>query len=328
MRKICKSCGAEAHPRSNFCGHCGSDLLVPYEPPRSKGRAIGSFFIYLGIWLASQTVLSVAFMIPVAISVFSDRKLMTMDYDRIYDALMSRVSGYLTVISILSSVLFIAVVFLIFSIRQRRRDRLGVFPQKNLFREVGFRKAPVSVCVSAVVLGAALNRVVTYIVDVIPWPGFFVDSFNRTYDPLLGGDTSFILVVLSTVIMAPITEELLFRGIACSRFTPAFPNVVAVIASSLIFGIAHGTPIAVIYASAFGVVLACTFLRHRSLYPTMLAHLGFNLTATLLPDFAGSVTLDLAIFSICAAVSVAGIWFVTKKKKETLPEAGGTNETV
>ncbi len=327
MKKICKSCGEEAHSKAKFCRYCGSSLLVPYEPPRSKGRAIGSFFIYFGIWLASQTVMSVVFIIPAAISVISNPNVTGTDYFGIYYLLLNKILQYETAISILSSVLFLAVVTVIFTVRQRRRDALGVVPEKNYFREIGFKKAPIAVCAVSLVLGVALNRIVTYIVDMIPWPNFFVESFEQTYEPLLGGG-SFILTFIAAVIMAPITEEFLFRGIACSRFTPAFPHVVAVIFSSLAFGIAHGTPIAIIYASAFGVVQACIFLRHRSLYPVMLCHFGFNLIATLAPDMIGTVTLDLTVFFICAAVSVAGIWFVTGKKKEVLPEADVNHETV
>ncbi len=327
MKKICKSCGAEAHPRANFCRYCGSSLLVPYEPPRSKGRAIGSFFIYFGIWLAAQVVTSVVFLVPITLSLFSNPNLIRMDYDEIYDLLMNKTAQYTTLISILSSVLFLAVVAVIFTVRQKKRDARGVVPEKNYFREIGFIKAPISICAVSLVLGVALNRIVTYIVDIIPWPDFFISSFENTYEPLLGGE-SFILIFIATVIMAPVTEEFLFRGIACSRFTPAFPHVVAVIFSSLAFGIAHGTPIAIIYASAFGVVQACIFLRHRSLYPVMLCHFGFNLIATLAPDTIGTVTLDLTVFCVCAAVSVAGIWFVTKKKNEVLPEAERNHEAV
>ncbi|MBR3639487.1 MAG: CPBP family intramembrane metalloprotease, partial [Clostridia bacterium] len=300
MRKICKSCGAESHPKARFCRYCGSSLLAPYEPPRSKGRAIGGFFLYIGIWFAAQTVLSFAFIIPIAISVASDPNALRMGSEYVSRLMMEKIVGYETLISILSSVLFLAVVTVIFTIRQKRRDRLGVIPKKNYFREIGFIKAPLSVCAVSVVLGAVLNRVVTYIVDIIPWPDFFISSFEETYEPLLGGE-SFILILIATVIMAPITEEFLFRGLLCSRLSPAFPHVAAVVFSSLAFGIAHGTPIAIIYASAFGVVQACIFLRHRSLYPVMLCHFGFNLAATLLPDLIGTVTLDLAVFFVCAA---------------------------
>ena len=320
LKKICKSCGAGAHPKAKFCRYCGSSLLVPYEPPRGKGRAFGSFFIYFAIWFAAEATVSYSFLIPLLIRIFSDPSVIRKGAGYVSELLMDWLSEYSTIISILSSVLFVIAVTVIFTIRQKRRDKRGVVPKKNFFREVGFTKAPLSVCAASFVLGAVLNRIVTYIINFIPWPDFFVSSFEKTYEPLLGNE-SFLLIVIATVIMAPISEEILFRGIACSRLTPAFPRVLAVIFSSLIFGLAHGTPIAIIYASAYGVVQAFIFLRHRSLYPVMLSHLAFNLTAMLLEDACGVPTLDLFIFFVCAAVSVAGIWFVTRKKKEVFPEA-------
>ena len=243
---------------------------MPYEPPRSKGRAIGSFFTYFGIWLAAQVVVTVAFFIPIAFSVLTDKNVRAMGYDFITDYLKNEVLRHVNLISILSSVLFLVAVTVIFTVRQNRRDKLGVVPKKNLFAEVGFVKAPACVCVISAGLGVVLNRIVTYIVDFVPWPRFFVSSFDDTYGQVFGKDQSIVIVAVSTVVIAPITEEIVFRGIACSRLRSVFPHVVTVIASALIFGVSHGVPIAVIYASALGVVQACVFLRHGSLYPVML----------------------------------------------------------
>ena len=300
---------------------------MPYEPPRSKGRAIGSFFTYFGIWLAAQVVVTVAFFIPIAFSVLTDKNVRAMGYDFITDYLKNEVLRHVNLISILSSVLFLVAVTVIFTVRQNRRDKLGVVPKKNLFAEVGFVKAPACVCVISAGLGVVLNRIVTYIVDFVPWPRFFVSSFDDTYGQVFGKDQSIVIVAVSTVVIAPITEEIVFRGIACSRLRSVFPHVVTVIASALIFGVSHGVPIAVIYASALGVVQACVFLRHGSLYPVMLCHFGFNLAGTFFPDNCGIPPVDMFIFFACAALAVAGIWLVTKKKNEATV-SGGNDETV
>lgn len=260
-------------------------------------------------------------MIPMIVKLFSDPSVFRKGFLYVWNLLMNEFRQYSMIVSILSSALFVVAAAIIFTVRQNRRDKLGVVPKKNYFREVGFTKAPLSVCAVSVVFGAALNRIVTYIVNFIPWPDFFVNSFKWTYGQLSDDGNPLYIVILCTVVMAPIAEEFLFRGIACSRLSPAFPRAAVVVFSSLVFGIVHGTPIAMIYASAFGVVQAFVFLRHRSLYPVMLSHLAFNLTAVVFDEACGVPTLDLFIFFTCAAVSVAGIWFVTRKKKEVFPEA-------
>ena len=312
MRKFCRNCGAPADRTDAYCRVCGSGLLAYYEPPRGKGRAIGSTAIWYAIWLACQTAVTLVFLIPAMVSAFSE-SLSDYSYYDLVDRILEGFLRYENAVSIIYTVLFVGVVAIVFSVMQKKRDRLGVVPQKNLFREIGVTGAPVSVCLCCVAVGAALNRVVSFIVDVIPWPESFIDSFDSTYEGLLGNSDPMWVVILSAAVCAPLCEEVLFRGIACSRLRGPFPHVIAVLTSSLVFGVAHGTPIAIAYATVFGVVQACIFLRHRSLLPVIICHFAFNLTALLSTETYGSSVLNLALFFIAAAVCFGGIWFVTKK---------------
>ncbi len=322
MRKICRNCGTPANRSDRFCRVCGSGDLVPYDPPRSKGRAIGSFAIWFAIWLGIQTAVTVAFLIGPMVSVFSDPSFFKLSDAEAAEKILTAFAEHINLIGVVYSALFIAAVVIIFAVRQKKRDRLGVVPAKNYFSETGVRGAAPVVCIASVALGAALNRVITFIVDVIPWPGSFVDSFDRTYSELLSGTEPFWLEILCIAVFAPLCEELLFRGIGVSRLRSAFPAPLTVLVTAFVFGAAHGTPIAIAYATVFGAVQAVVFLKQKSILPVVLSHFAFNLTSLLSTGTYGSDVLNLALFFICAGMVMGSMWFLTRDSVRDKNEEG------
>jgi membrane protease YdiL (CAAX protease family) len=79
-------------------------------------------------------------------------------------------------------------------------------------------------------------------------------------------------------VLAPITEELTFRGLGFSLLRP-FGAAAAVLVTALAFGLAHGLVDALPVLFAFGVGLAYIRLRQDSVFPGMLLHGLFNAIA-------------------------------------------------
>jgi sodium transport system permease protein len=79
-------------------------------------------------------------------------------------------------------------------------------------------------------------------------------------------------------LVAPVVEELMFRGLGQSllRFLGRWPSIVAV---GVAFGITHGLVEALLILVPFGAVLAYVRDRTDSVYPGMLVHALFNGTA-------------------------------------------------
>jgi membrane protease YdiL (CAAX protease family) len=78
-----------------------------------------------------------------------------------------------------------------------------------------------------------------------------------------------IFNLLILVIVAPLIEEFLFRGIILHRFSTRWSVTTGVILSSLLFGFLHLNPIGL---SVFGVVTALLYLRTRALAIPILVH--------------------------------------------------------
>ncbi len=108
--------------------------------------------------------------------------------------------------------------------------------------------------------------------------------------------------VLSTAVVAGIVEEIIFRGIAMKRLVPSVGKPAAVILSALIFGIAHGTPVAIAYATMLGLILGTVYAVYGSVYPCIFIHVFFNFTSYLLegaaPEIIGVLYLLSAVLIV------------------------------
>ena len=89
-------------------------------------------------------------------------------------------------------------------------------------------------------------------------------------------------LLVSAVVIAPIFEEYIFRRHIAGALQFTYGSVVAWIASSVIFGVAHGAPAVMVSATMSGLVLGYYFLRYRSIAIAILLHAMNNITVCFL----------------------------------------------
>lgn len=89
-------------------------------------------------------------------------------------------------------------------------------------------------------------------------------------------------LLLSAVLLAPVFEEIVFRGYIAGGLRRTYGGVVAWIVSALIFGVVHVTPSVAVTAFFSGLVLSFYYLRYRSLMLVILLHAMNNATACFL----------------------------------------------
>ena len=106
---------------------------------------------------------------------------------------------------------------------------------------------------------------------------FFMNLF-KTKD-ILGS-----ILVLS--IVAPITEELFFRGIIFKSFLNQYNLKFSIILSSLLFGLIHLNPWQFLGSSLLGIYLSWIYYETENLFTPILAHSFFNGIPILLTKFA------------------------------------------
>ena len=121
-------------------------------------------------------------------------------------------------------------------------------------------------------------------------------------------------LLLSAVVLAPLLEEVVFRGYIASGIQYAYGPIAAWITSSIIFGIAHGTAGPAVNATFCGFVLGFFYMRYRSLTLVIMLHAMNNLTAcflatlnldqTPMSEILGGGKLYWSIYAVCAIVTL------------------------
>lgn len=94
-------------------------------------------------------------------------------------------------------------------------------------------------------------------------------------------DVWLVPIGLVAVILAPVCEEIAFRGFLFAGLRRAMRFRWAALASGALFGLAHADPIRFVGLSVTGMLLAGLYERRRTLVAPMAAHFTVNLVAVL-----------------------------------------------
>lgn len=115
------------------------------------------------------------------------------------------------------------------------------------------------------IVGSELDNVFR---AILPPPDWLSDIFLR----LAGHDTNPWGSILALVIVAPMTEELLFRGLFLRGFLCRYAPHKAILGSAMLFGLFHLNPWQFVHTTAIGILLGWWFFKTRSLIPCIFGH--------------------------------------------------------
>jgi membrane protease YdiL (CAAX protease family) len=118
------------------------------------------------------------------------------------------------------------------------------------------------------------------------WFGGGLEGMQSRLDLLLGTEMSwprFLVTLLGAGFLAPVAEELFFRGFLYTALRQRLGIAAAATISSLIFAVAHVDALGVVAASfVIGVALALAYEYTRSLWVAIAIHAFNNSVATIL----------------------------------------------
>lgn len=106
-------------------------------------------------------------------------------------------------------------------------------------------------------------------------PSLSLGSLDRLGQAAESTGLSFWVMALSTAVVAPVYEELLFRGYVFKGLSRSAGPGVAIGVSALLFAAFHGDPLHAIAVLPMGLFLGWLRWRTGSLWPSMVAH-GLN----------------------------------------------------
>lgn len=136
----------------------------------------------------------------------------------------------------------------------------------------------------ALFFGIALNRVITVILKFLPVPESALEANNENVSEATES-TNIFIIILAVWIIAPLVEELIFRGKAFWYFEKAAGKTVAVIVTSVIFAVCHGNILQGAYAFVCAL-FCCIFVEFAdSVAAGIFLHMGFNASNLILAAF-------------------------------------------
>lgn len=149
---------------------------------------------------------------------------------------------------------------------------------------LGLRRFPIWVVV-LMPPGALLLQIVSSLISLALSPALGGMKNPQDCDISQAFGAEPLLAVLSVAVIAPVVEEIVFRGFIYGGLKPRLGVAISVLVSSALFALAHslsvGGSILLLAPSLFvaGVALALVYERSRSLVPGMVLHGSFNLLA-------------------------------------------------
>lgn len=197
---------------------------------------------------------------------------------------------------------------------------LGIFiiikvTQKRFFKGVNVGKQQKKNILLTVLLALSFNVAVVYVLNMLPES--ILADYQSSSQLLQEGPIAVRLI--SIVILAPIVEEIIFRGLTLERFRRVMPLPLAVLLSSLIFGLFHGQELWIVYATVIGLVFAMITVYTKNITASILAHMIFNLFGGFVPYPTFNTVAHVIIAVLGIAVGVACM-VVLAKNNQTIDE--------
>lgn len=124
-------------------------------------------------------------------------------------------------------------------------------------------------------------------------------------------------LLISAVLLAPVFEEVIFRGYAAGIVRRIYGGLAAWIVSALLFGFVHAIPSVIVPAVFSGLVLGYFYLRYRSLGMVIMLHAMNNITACFLRsvdlgdvtfhELLGGGVVYWSVYALCAVVALVAL---------------------
>ncbi len=125
------------------------------------------------------------------------------------------------------------------------------------------------------VFGMASAVVISSVLTLLPrWK--VMEDYSAASQTMFAG-RDILFTVITTVITAPLVEEIVFRGYILNTLLETAGERKAIIIASLIFAVCHGEALWILYAFGMGFLLAWVSIREDNIFYGIMLHVGFNL---------------------------------------------------
>ncbi len=151
------------------------------------------------------------------------------------------------------------------------------------------------------VCGIAANFWMSIVLNLMPLPTDLISSYVESSSTLISDNQVLDFIVVA--LLAPLMEELIFRGVIYKNLALLMPGGVVVVLQAMLFGGMHSGIIWMAYATVIGCVFGYIRYLSGSLKASVLAHIGFNAASY---AFAYITTQQITQMTLIALLLASG----------------------
>jgi len=191
---------------------------------------------------------------------------------------------------------------------------------KNMFQECDFIKTSSDNIYYMVITGVALSIFTACFIQAVKLiPNDWISKNQESVNSLSNDEKYILFALISSMILAPIIEEIVYRGLIFKIISKASNPAIGIVISAMFFGFAHGNPLQGSYAFIVGLVLAYSYYKSNSIWVPIALHLAYNsapiFTSGLLDNPSPIEAYVLLFLSILTTIIIL-IAFSKKNKQE------------
>ena len=282
----------------NYPNAATGQPVRPYSLPRRLWRIIYPVLVFIAV----QFIIAIAVGLVAGLSIVFRELLANgsvFDEAALFDELMLFVTDKMLLIALLTNVAGLAVFIPIWL-----KTRKGIEKYRN--------NHLVLIAILVISFFAGFNIIQMFIFSATDVVKYF-PSYDDLSEYFTGG--SFLIQVLAIGVVAPVIEELVFRGILINRMK-WLPVWASVLIQAAMFGVAHLNLFQGLYAFIAGILLGLIYIKYRSIILVILGHMSYNLVSVLMGEYMSedAIAVFLIILAAGAAATVVCAILLIRKK--------------
>lgn len=189
---------------------------------------------------------------------------------------------------------FFSLLFVLFAYWVAFKNR-----KRNLSEYAGLNRASLNGILTSAISGMLAYMLVTAFMEKYIMQTNIAQQYNEHIAWV--GEGSLFITFFVIALLAPVVEEIVFRGVLITSFQKVITPIGALILTSFLFSVAHGNLVQGMYSFVLGIVLAYIRIKSKSLWNSIAMHISFNCSNIIFyalginPGFL-PVSITLALF--------------------------------
>lgn len=180
--------------------------------------------------------------------------------------------------------------------------------KENMWKICNFNKIKTKIIIPIVLAGLFLQLLIGMILEYTSKIIKNTQAFDNHADlmnNLLNGNI--ILSIIAIGIIAPIIEELIFRGLIQNELRKIMPLTAVVVVQAVLFGIYHMNIVQGIYAFVLGVIFSLIVIWFKSIWGSIIMHATINTSSVLISKINEDSISDMTIYLVVAGMTIIGL---------------------